>query len=145
VGDFAGGADRGGAWAGGDATWGGWWNGGRLTQEDIRQLRGEARQYSQDANALRGMLKGEKIDPRELDEIVRALRQLEDERTYQNVQELARLQQFVAESLKRFEFGLRRKVDADKNAIALTGSDEVPEEFRKLVEQYYRSLAKSPR
>ena len=53
--------------------------------------------------------------------------------------------QFVAESLKRFEFGLRRKVDADKNAIALTGSDEVPEEFRKLVEQYYRSLAKSPR
>jgi hypothetical protein len=116
-----------------------------LTQEDIRQLRGEARQYSQDANALRGMLRGENIDPRELDEIVRALRQLEDERTYQNVQELARLQSFVAESLKRFEFGLRRKVDADKNAMALTGSDEVPEEFRKLVEQYYRSLAKSPR
>jgi hypothetical protein len=55
------------------------------------------------------------------------------------------LQQFVAESLKRFEFGLRRKVDADKNTAALTGSDEVPEEFRKLVEQYYRSLAKSPR
>ena len=87
-----------------------------LTQEDIRQLRGEARQYSQDAHALRGMLRGENIDPRELDEIVRALRQLEDERTYQNVQELARLQSFVAEKLKRFEFGLRRKVDADKNA-----------------------------
>jgi hypothetical protein len=91
------------------------------------------------------MLKGENIDPRDLDEIVRALQQLQDERTYQNVQELARLQQFVAEGLKRFEFGLRRKVDADKNAAALTGSDEVPEEFRKLVEQYYRSLAKSPR
>jgi hypothetical protein len=116
-----------------------------LTPEDIRQLRGEARQFSQDAQALRGMLRGENIDPRELDEIVRALRQLEDERTYQNVEELARLQSFVAESLKRFEFGLRRKVDADKNAIALTGSDEVPEEFRKLVEQYYRSLARSPR
>jgi hypothetical protein len=91
------------------------------------------------------MLRGQDIDPRELDEIVRALRQLEDERTYQNVAELARLQSFVAESLKRFEFALRRKVDADKNAIALTGSDEVPEQFRKLVEQYYRSLAKSPR
>jgi hypothetical protein len=36
-------------------------------------------------------------------------------------------------------------VDADKNTAALTGSDEVPEEVRKLVEQYYRSLAKSPR
>jgi hypothetical protein len=145
-GDFTG-ADRGGSWAGGDATWGGWWNGGpvNLTAEDIRQLRGEARQFSQDAQALRGLLRGENIDPRELDEIVRALRQLEDERTYKNVAELARLQSFVAESLKRFEFGLRRKVDADKNAIALTGSDEVPEEFRKLVEQYYRSLARSPR
>ena len=78
-------------------------------------------------------------------QVLRALRQLEDERTYQNVQELARLQSFVAESLKRFEFGLRRKVDADKNASALTGSDEVPEEVRKLVEQYDRSLARSPR
>ena len=29
------------------------------------------------------MLRGEKIDPKELDEIVRALRQLEDERVYQ--------------------------------------------------------------
>jgi hypothetical protein len=145
VGDFNG-VDRGGAYTG-DATWGGWWNGGpvRLTPEDIRQLRGEARQYSQDAQALRGTLKGVDIDPRELDEIVRALRQLEDERVYQNVAELARLQSFVAEGLKRFEFGLRRKVDADKNASALTGSEEVPEEFRKLVEQYYRSLARSPR
>ena len=145
-GDRTGGFDRGGARVG-DGDWGGWWNGGpvRLTAEDIRQLRGEARQFTQDAQALRGMLRGENIDPRELDEIVRAIRQLEDERTYQDVQELARLQSFVAESLKRFEFGLRRKVDADKNAIALTGSDEVPEEFRKLVEQYYRSLARSPR
>jgi hypothetical protein len=126
-----------------------------LTEEDIRLLRGEAGQFSQDAQAVRGWLRGGYFDARaleasgrarrELDEIVRALRQLEDERTYQNVQELARLQSFVAETLKRFEFGLRRKVDADKNASALTGSDEVPEQFRKLVEQYYRSLAKSPR
>ena len=116
-----------------------------LTPEDIRQLRGEARQYALDTQALRGMLRGVDIDPRELDEIIRALRQLEDERVYQNVAELARLQAFVAEGLKRFEFGLRRKVEADKNASALTGSDEAPEEFRKLVEQYYRSLARSPR
>jgi hypothetical protein len=27
----------------------------------------------------------------------------------------------------------------------LSGSDEVPEEFRKLVEQYYRSLGQAPR
>ena len=58
---------------------------------------------------------------------------------------LARLQSTIAEGLKRFEFGLRRRVDATENAIALTGSDEVPEEFRKLVQEYYRSLARTPR
>jgi hypothetical protein len=116
-----------------------------LTAEDARQLRGEARQYAQDAQALRNMLRGENIDGRDLDEIVKALQQLEDERVYQNVAELARLQAFVSERLKRFEFGLRRQVNADSTAIALTGSDEVPEQFRPLVEQYYKSLAKSPR
>jgi hypothetical protein len=142
----AGGYDRGGAWRGG-ATWGGWWEGGqvRLTPEDIRQLRNEARQYAGEAQELRGLLRGENIDPRELDEIVNALRRLQDDRVYQNVEELARLQSFVADSLKRFEFGLRRQLDANTGAIVLSGSDEVPESFRKLVEQYYRSLGQTAR
>jgi hypothetical protein len=56
---------------------------------------------------------------------------------------LARLQSIVAEGLKRFEFGLRQKVEGDLNRAALSGSVEVPAQFRALVEQYYRSLAKS--
>ena len=60
-------------------------------------------------------------------------------------QELQRLQSTIAEGLKRFEFGLRRRVDANEDSIALTGSDEVPEEFRRLVQEYYRSLARTPR
>ena len=67
--------------------------------------------------------------------MMRALRELEDDRVYQNVAELARLQSVVAEGLKRFEFGLRRKVEGDRNQAALSGSDEVPDEFRTLVEQ----------
>ena len=49
--------------------------------------------------------------------------------------ELARLQAFVAEGLKRFEFGLRRKVEGDASAAALSGTDDVPTEFKALVEQ----------
>ena len=71
-----------------------------------------------------------------------ALRQLEDPRVYQNVAELARLQSIVAEGLKRFEFGLRRKVEGDQNAIALSGADESPEAYKKANEQYFRSLSK---
>jgi hypothetical protein len=36
-------------------------------------------------------------------------------------------------------------VDADANAAALSGSEQAPAEFRALVEQYYRSLSRSPR
>jgi hypothetical protein len=44
--------------------------------------------------------------------------------------------------LKRFEFGLRRQAEANENAVVLSGSDDVPEEFRKLVEEYYKSLSR---
>jgi hypothetical protein len=102
------------------------------------------RQWADETQALRRDLTGERIDPRELDEILRALRQLDDPRVYQNVSELQRLQSIIAEGLKRFEFGLRRQAEG-ANSIVLSGSDDVPEEFRKLVQEYYRSLARTPR
>jgi len=74
--------------------------------------------------------------------VLRALRQLQDDRVYQNVNELARLQAYVTEQVKRIEFTLRREVD-QQNSVVLSGSDEVPEQFRALVEQYYRSLART--
>jgi hypothetical protein len=39
---------------------------------------------------------------------------------------------------------LRRKLEGNGNQILLSGSDEVPEQFRKLVDQYYKSLSKGP-
>ena len=71
------------------------------------------------------------------------MRQLDDDRVYKDAQELERLQTLVAEGLKRFEFGLRRKVeDAEGDQPALTATDEVPRGFRDLVVEYYRSLSK---
>jgi hypothetical protein len=34
---------------------------------------------------------------------------------------------------------------SDKNAVALSGSDEVPEKHRALAEDYFRSLGRPPR
>ena len=132
---------RGGAYNG--LGWGGWYDGARLTEEDIRQLSNETRQFSQDARDLLGRVRGTDINPREVEDVISALKQLEDPRVYKNVSELARLQSIVAEGLKRFEFGLRRKAEGDQNAaVALSGADESPEAYKKLNEQYFRSLSK---
>ena len=85
----------------------------------------------------------ENIDPKELDDILRRLRQLDDDRVYKDARELERLQTFVAEGLKRFEFGLRRKAeDAQSETPTLASTDEVPRGFRDLVAEYYRSLSR---
>jgi hypothetical protein len=119
-----------------------------LSDEDIRQLSREARQYADDLNRLRGDLrnqdlKGAEIDPKELDQMMRALRDLADPRVYKDIAELARLQAYVAEQAKRVDFALRREVEA-QNAVAISGSDEVPDAFREEVAEYYRSLARTP-
>jgi hypothetical protein len=102
------------------------------------------RQWTREGERLYRTLKQQGIDPRELDDILRNLRRLDDDRVYQDADELARLQSQVAEGVKRFEYGLRRRIEGAGNQILLSGSDEVPEQFRKLVEQYYKSLSKGP-
>jgi hypothetical protein len=84
------------------------------------------------------------VNAADLDEVLRAMRQLDDDRIYKDARELERLQTQVAEGLKRFEFTLRRKVeDAQGDQPALTATDEVPRGYRDLVEEYHRSLSRA--
>jgi hypothetical protein len=137
---MGGGDSRGGAWGGG--PWGDRNPGDYFTGDDIRQFRGEARRWMGEAQALRNMLREQGVDPKELDEIMRRMKELDSDRAYKDVAELQRLQSFVSEGIKRFEYNLRRTAgDADRAVVA--GSDDVPPEFKTLVEEYYRSLSKS--
>jgi len=88
-------------------------------------------------------LRGAEIDPKQLDQMMRSLRDLADPRIYKNIAELARLQAYVAEQAKRVDFALRREAE-EQNAVAISGSDEVPDGFREEVAEYYRSLARTP-
>jgi hypothetical protein len=135
VGDTSGGWQNAGGW--GDRRPGGW-----ISPEEVRQFRGEVRQWVADAEQLRQLLAGQKLDTRQLDEVIRGLRSMQDDRAYRDAAELLRLQAGVVENMKRFEFGLRRRADAGGSQPVLSGSDEVPEQFRKLVEEYYRSLSR---
>ena len=89
------------------------------------------------------MLRGVDVDPKELEQILAALRRLEDERIYKDAKELQSLQTFATEGLKRLEFGLRRQVQTSDEAVVLAGSEEVPDQFKKMVQEYYRTLGKT--
>ena len=108
-----------------------------MNAEDVRQFRGEVQRWTREAEQLRRMLQGEKIDPKEIDAMLRNLRQLNDDRVYKDVEELARLQAQVTDSAKRLEYDLRRKVegtDAPAAALGLRRSArEVPQERRAVL------------
>lgn len=117
-----------------------------FSPQDVRQFRGEVRERLQDARGLEQDLAREGIDAEELDNVIATLRALEAERVYDDPAEVERLQAQILEGLKQLEFGLRRRVDGEGTERAsLSGSDDVPNGFRKLVEEYYKALSRGGR
>jgi hypothetical protein len=81
------------------------------------------------------MLQGEKIDPKEIDAMLRNLRELSDDRVYKNADELARLQAQVTDSAKRLDTtcGAGRRHRRAAPALGLRRSREVPQERRAIL------------
>ena len=137
----AGGSDTlGGAWAGGG--YGNRRPGTEFDQNDARQWQREFSQRLGDAQDIQSLLEEESFEAGDLDEIIRQLQELGDGRVYQDAAEISRLQTFLSEELKRFEYRLRREVDFESEELFLASSDEVPPGFRDLIEEYYRALAR---
>ena len=115
---------------------------GVFDPRDVRQWQREFRERGLEAQELQRMLRAENLgEVGDLSEIIQAMRALDDPRVYQDADEIARLQTFVLEELKRFEYRLRREVDSDSEELFLAGSEEVPSGFRDLIEEYFKSLA----
>lgn len=115
-----------------------------LTDAERRQYRREFEQRLQDARALRSTLQeeGRTEEVRDLSEAMDALEALADPSVFDDIPQVALLQQSLRESLGRLEFRLRREVEGEQSdRAALTGSGEIPTDFRRLVEEYYRALA----
>ena len=144
-GDRNGSPQNGGAYGGDARNWGGYgggWYGYRWNPDDIRQFRNQWREWANDAEALRRQLQQAGMSPRDLEDVLRDLRQFENDRLYADPQGLEKLQAAAIEKLKKVEFALRRKADTGNESLSLSGSDQVPEGFRQAIEEYYRSLAK---
>jgi hypothetical protein len=138
----SGGSPNGPAGYGDARNWGGYGY-GRWDPNDIRQWRGEYRNWANDADALRRQLQAAGTPVRELDDIIRDLRMFDNDRLFADPQGLEKLQAAAIDRLKKFEFALRRKTENGNDSLSLSGSDQVPDGFRQAIEEYYRSLAKN--
>ena len=109
--------------------------------QDIRQWQREYRERAGEVEELRRLLEQEDFAAADLSEIIERMRELDDLRTYQDAEEIARLQTFVLEELKRFEYRLRREISEESEDLFLAGNEEMPPQFRELVEEYFRVLS----
>jgi hypothetical protein len=110
---------------------------------DPRQFQRQARERRTEAETLRRELQALGVDARELDALISNMRALDSARVYTDFDEATRLQGQIVEGFRRFEFDLRRKLGAaGADQLLLGGSDDAPAAYKKLVEDYYRALAK---
>jgi hypothetical protein len=119
---------------------------GRISEETARQMRAEALQRLQEAQALRQELakNGRAGDLGKLDEAINEMKQLTGTGPYKNAEQLARIQQDVVAGMAQFEFGLRKALTGEAGEqVFLPGSGEVPAGFRDMVDAYFRSLARN--
>lgn len=99
-----------------------------------------------EADQLRRQLGNEGVDVEDLENIIARLRALDDRVATGDPRALAQLRSEVIQGLKEFEYGLRRQFAGDdERRLLLGGSDEVPDGYRELVEQYYKALSERSR
>jgi hypothetical protein len=107
---------------------------------DPRQFRGEVGARIQSAEALRRDLAAQGVDVAPLDQAIGQLRKLQEATDPGRADQL---QEAIVAGLKDFEFAVWRKFNGDAGGKpALGAASQVPPQYRAMVEEYYRALAR---
>ncbi len=115
-----------------------------FTPGDVRQMRREVRERAGELRGLAELVERAGANPEELAAMIAALRALDSDRIYDDPEEVLRLQAEVLDDMKQLEFRLRREFAADdEQQLLLQLSGDVPDEYRALVEEYYRALSRT--
>ena len=105
-------------------------------------MAGEFNRRLQDAEQLRQDLRDLGVEAKDFDEILRRMRDFSFRGINNEPLALEALRADIVESLKQFEYRLWREVEGEgEQRLYLAGSDEVPEGYRELVEEYFTALA----
>jgi hypothetical protein len=117
---------------------------GTFSTEELRQLRREFRERVSEAEKLREELARQNLDVPDLNEIIRRMEEFDRKQIYLNPLGLEKLEEDVVADLKQFEYWLRRELEGvGEGELYLAGSDQVPSDYRQMVEEYFRSLSRN--
>ncbi len=120
--------------------------GGRMSAEELRQQQSELAQRAQDAQELRRLVDRNSTPAQDLDRIVQEIQRMRADHVYDDPAGIALLQQTI-DRLHQVELDLSRDLarvlQSDKYFYA--DDSDAPASYKKLVEEYYKALAKIKR
>ena len=117
-----------------------------FSERDNQQVMRELQQRLADAEALARDLRRQGQDVAPLDRAIEAMKGMSTFTSLEDKRAESLLRTQVVEGLKAYEFALRRASgDEAGNRVLLERSGEVPPAFKAMVEEYYRSLSRTPK
>ncbi len=114
--------------------------------EESRQTQRELAQRAQDAQDLRRLIERGAPQGQNIDQVIQNLQALRSSRRYDDAEGIARLKQSI-DLLHQVELDLNRDLSriAQTDKYFYAEDNEVPASYKKLVEEYYKALARVKR
>ena len=115
----------------------------RLTPEQVRQFDKEYQLRFREGQELARQLRDRPELAAQVEDILKRMKGMPTARMLADEAELARLKGSVIEGFRQLELQLSRELNeiARKDNIRLSKDEDIPKEYRKQVEDYYRALA----
>jgi hypothetical protein len=117
---------------------------GGFRNGEERQLSRELRQRVADAEEMRPLLDRNSTQMQNLEKVIESLRRAGDYMNYNDPEQIARLKSAI-DYMRKVEFDLARELDRlnQKDKYLSAEDNEAPGNYQKLVEEYYKSIAKA--
>jgi len=87
------------------------------------------------------MLRREGVNTADLDNLIDQMGRADARGAFGTPRGIDLLAQVIVPGLREYEFGVRRSIAGTANLPRTAGEGNVPEGYRKMVADYYRSLA----
>jgi hypothetical protein len=110
----------------------------------VRQLNRDLEQRIEDARDLSRLMNRNSTQMQNLEKVIDALRKSRDYPDYGNMEQVALLKAAI-EHMRDVELDLARDLERLRQLeeYFIAGDNEAPERYRELVEEYYKSIARS--